>query len=104
MHLEILSSLVICIYFLTLFTYASVEANSVDPDQAAPLGSIWSGSIVFDQEASKTFGQMTKAAGIFILFWSRGQGPVEFGLKKHLGSLDAVYKNWTTILNGIKTI
>ena len=52
---------VCCKYFLTLFTYVSIEANSVDPDQTVPLGAVWSGSSLFDQEASKTFQQTPKA-------------------------------------------
>ena len=38
----------------------SIETNSVDPDQTAPIG-VGSGSTLFDQEASKTFQQPTKA-------------------------------------------
>ena len=38
-----------------------MEANSVDPDQTAPFGAVWSGSILFDQDTSKTFQQMPKA-------------------------------------------
>ena len=29
-----------------------VEANSVDPDQTAPIGAVWSGSTLFAIEAS----------------------------------------------------
>ena len=31
----------------------------MDPDQTAPTGAVWSGSTLFDQEASKTFQQTT---------------------------------------------
>ena len=41
-------------------------------------------------------------SGIFLAFWSRGQGPVEFG-KKHLDHQNWE-KSWTAILNGLKTI
>ena len=30
----------------------SIEANSVDPDQTAPTGAVWSGSALFVYEAS----------------------------------------------------
>ena len=41
MHLKILSALVVClIYFLTILTNLSEEANSVDPDQTAPVGAV----------------------------------------------------------------
>ena len=33
----------------------------MDPDQTAPTGAVWSGSTLFDQHASKTFQQRTKA-------------------------------------------
>ena len=29
-----------CTYLLTLLDYFSIEANSVDPDQTAPLGAV----------------------------------------------------------------
>ena len=30
----------------------SIEANSVDPEQTAPIGAVWSGSTLFSIEAS----------------------------------------------------
>ena len=30
----------------------SIEANSVDPEQTAPIGAVWSGSTLFGIEAS----------------------------------------------------
>ena len=33
--------------------------HSVDPDQTAPTGAVWSGSTLFDQKASQTFKQTT---------------------------------------------
>ena len=39
----------------------SIEANSVDPEQTAPIGAVWSGSTLFSIEASYTFQQTTKA-------------------------------------------
>ena len=30
----------------------SIEANSVDPEQTAPIGAAWSGSTLFAKEAS----------------------------------------------------
>ena len=38
-----------------------METNSVDPDQTAPIGAVWSESTLFDGKASKTFQQTTKA-------------------------------------------
>ena len=32
--------------------YISIEANSVDPEQSAPTGAVWSGSNLFVYEAS----------------------------------------------------
>ena len=37
---------------LTLLTNLSIEANRVDPDQTAPLGAVWSGSLLFVIAAS----------------------------------------------------
>ena len=36
----------------------SIEANSVNTDLTAPTGAVWTGSTLFDQEASNTFQQM----------------------------------------------
>ena len=38
----------------------------MDPDQTAPTGAVRSGSTLFDQDASKTFQQTTKA-GVFVV-------------------------------------
>ena len=39
---------VVCWIFLQTFqTYFSMQANSVDPDQTAPRGAVWSGSTLF---------------------------------------------------------
>ena len=39
---------VVCWIFLQIFqTYFCIKANSVDPDQTAPLEAVWSGSTVF---------------------------------------------------------
>ena len=48
---------------LTLFTNISIEANSVGPDQTAPI--VWSGSTLFAEEASETLQQMIKADDFF---------------------------------------
>ena len=40
----------------------SIEANSVDPEQTAPIGAIWSGSTLFGIKASLTSQQMTFVA------------------------------------------
>ena len=43
-----LSVYVICWIFLQTFqTYFCIQANSVDPDQTAPRGAVWSGSTLF---------------------------------------------------------
>ena len=59
-----------CILLLTLLTNLSTEGNSVDPDQAAPNGAVWSGSTLFEKEVSKTFRQTTKADDV-CCDWSR---------------------------------
>ena len=39
---------VVCWIFLQIFqTYFCIQANSVDQDQTAPKGAVWSGSILF---------------------------------------------------------
>ena len=39
---------VVCWIFLQTFqTYFCIQANSVDPDQTAPRGAVWSGSTLF---------------------------------------------------------
>ena len=53
MHLKMSSAEVVCCrYFLPLLTDLSIEANSVDPDQTAPIEAVWSGSTLFAIEAS----------------------------------------------------
>ena len=43
-----MSVYIICWIFLqTLQTYFCIQVNSVDPDQTAPRGAVWSGSILF---------------------------------------------------------
>ena len=43
-----LSAYDICWIFLQTFpTYFCIQANSVDPDQTAPTGAVWSGSTLF---------------------------------------------------------
>ena len=57
MHLKMLPAKVACcIYLLSSLTNVSKEAYSVDPYQIA----IWSRSMLFAKEASKTFQQVTK--------------------------------------------
>ena len=64
MHLKMLSAYVICCTYLPNI---SVEANSVDPDQTAPTGAVCSGSTLFNQEASLTFQQTTKADNLVVV-------------------------------------
>ena len=43
-----LSAYVVCWIFMQTFqTYFYIQANSVDPDQTAPRGAVWSGSTLF---------------------------------------------------------
>ena len=49
-----------CIYFLISLTDVSIGSNSVDPDQTVPTGAVWSGSILFVNDASRTFQQTIK--------------------------------------------
>ena len=55
MHLKMSSAEVVCCKWLPNITdKLSIEANSVDPEQAAPIyiGAVWSGSTLFAIEAS----------------------------------------------------
>ena len=58
MHLKISSAEVVCCKYLPRITdKLSIEANSVDPEQTAPIGAVCSGSTLFIMEASWTFQQ-----------------------------------------------
>ena len=47
------SAAVVCCKWLPNITdELRIEANSVDPEQSAPKGAVWSGSTLFDIEAS----------------------------------------------------
>ena len=53
MHLKMSSAEVVCCNSLPKITNEfSIEANSVDPEQTAPIGAVWSGSTLFGIEAS----------------------------------------------------
>ena len=53
MHLKILSAEVFCCKYLPCITdELSIEANSMDPEQTAPIGAVWSGSKLFAIDAS----------------------------------------------------
>ena len=53
MHLKMPSAEVVCCKYLPNITdKLSMEANSVDPEQTAPTGAVWSGSTLFVIEAS----------------------------------------------------
>ena len=59
------SVIVICLIlllnrFAKLLTDVSIRANSVDTDQNAPVGAVYSGPTLFVQETSKTFQQTTQ--------------------------------------------
>ena len=45
---------------LTLMTNATIKANSVDPDQTAPIGAVWSESTLFVEELPESMQQVTK--------------------------------------------
>ena len=48
LHLKMSSVYAVCWIFLQSFqTYFCIQANSVDPDQTAPRGAVWSGSTLF---------------------------------------------------------
>ena len=54
--------------FLQAFqTYVCIQANSVDPDQTAPLGAVWSGSTLFAEMAFKNHKQMTKQTTVVVI-------------------------------------
>ena len=45
-------------------------ANSVDPDQTAPLGAVWSGSALFAQAyLSKNLGSLRLSCLFGLIFW-----------------------------------
>ena len=45
---------IVCWIFLQTFqTYFCIQANSVDPDQTAPRGTVWSESTLFAKMAFK---------------------------------------------------
>ena len=53
MHLKMSSAEAVCCKYLPNITEEfSIEANSVDPEQTAPIGAVWSGSTLFAIEAS----------------------------------------------------
>ena len=53
MYLKMSSTEVVCFKYLPNITdELSTEANSVDPEQTAPIGAVWSGSTLFVIEAS----------------------------------------------------
>ena len=53
MHLKMLSAEVVCCKWLPNITdKLSIKANSMDPEQIAPIGAVWSGSTLVVIEAS----------------------------------------------------
>ena len=53
MHLKMSSAEVVCCKkWPNISDELSKEANSVDPEQTAPIGAVWSGSTLFALEAS----------------------------------------------------
>ena len=59
---------VVCWIFLQTFqTYFCLHANSVNPDQTAPEGAVWSGSTLFAEMTFKNHKQMTKQTTIVVI-------------------------------------
>ena len=59
---------VVCWIFLQTFqTYFCIQANSVDPDQTAPRGAVWSGSTLLAKMTFKNHKQMTKQTTIVVI-------------------------------------
>ena len=46
------AEVVCCKYLPNIKDELSIEANSVDPEQTAPIGAVWYGSTLFAIEAS----------------------------------------------------
>ena len=57
---------VVCWIFLQTFQIY-IQANSVDPDQTAPRGAVWSGSTLFAKMTFKNHKQMTKQTTIIVI-------------------------------------
>ena len=52
------SVFVVCWIFLQTFqTYFCIQENSVDPDQTAPKGAVWSGATLFAEMTFKVIGR-----------------------------------------------
>ena len=61
MHLKMSSAEVVyCKKMPSITDELSIEANSMDPEQTAPIGAVLSRSTLFALEASLTFQQMRK--------------------------------------------
>ena len=57
-----------CIYSDALQNIFTMEANTLDPDQTAPSGAVWSGSILFTKfQASKVHKQMKEPTTIVVI-------------------------------------
>ena len=54
------AEVVCCKKLLIITDELSIETNSVDPEQTAPIGAGWSGSTLYAIEAPLTFQQMRK--------------------------------------------
>ena len=46
------AEVVCCKYLPNITEELSIEENSVDPEQTAPIGAVWSGSTLFALKAS----------------------------------------------------
>ena len=66
MHLKMSSDEVVpCKWLPSITDELSIEVNSVDPEQTAPIGAVWSGYTLFAIESSLTFQQTRKADNLF---------------------------------------
>ena len=73
MYPKMMSVLVVCCtYLITEKVNISVEANSVNPDETAPTGTVLSESTLFAKEVSKTFQQKAKADDFAVIGALRG--------------------------------
>ena len=62
------AEVVCCKQLPSITDQLSIEANSVDPEQTAVWGAVWSGSTLFAIEASLTF-QQTRKTDDFCCDW-----------------------------------
>ena len=70
MHLKLSSAEVVrCKYLPNITDELSIEANSVHPEQTAPIEAVWFRSTLFAIEASLIFQQTRKADDLLCCDW-----------------------------------